>query len=654
MNPSYTRKFSLYNLFSMVIFFVLLFGTTMSRANSLDSIVYHYTDAHGRVDISSVLDSCKQYIYHRQHELFPVIQKVVKIAENQKEDLPIAKSYLFMGALYFQVKADYDSASYFLNKAEKLYHKIGSTEGIEGRAMVFHNYGTIKQVNGDYAQAIDYYLRALKLYDETENMVIRPYTVNNISTLYALANDAVKAEKYARKCIELSKKAGNKLMEATGNIALASALMDQEKYEEALAPLRVVRQYGEEYEDPYKVSLYHLNYGKYLKNFKKDYPAAVKELEIARDLAITIGEEWENMRHHSALSEAYLANKQYDEAYSAASHALEIAKRLGAKETMNIVLWVLAEADASRGDFTKAYRHLLHAYEVKDTLYDENNQHLTAFLETMYQTEKKELQIEVLQKQRKLYIWLGIAGALLLLTAFILVYIRYRLAESRRALAEKENQRLAQERQLVAIQATLEGESAERSRLAKDLHDGLGSMLSVVKINLPDIKGGAVLEAIDVSRFQKALGLLDESIQELRRVAHHMMPESLLRYGLKTSLSDFCDAIPSVEFHYFGEEKRLPEKMEIVIYRCVHELVNNALKHADATQINVQLIQESDRISFTVQDNGVGFDQNNVPDGMGLRNIRQRVAAFNGKLSIYSSHQGTEANVELNLKNESL
>src|SRR5690606_13032773 len=131
------------------------------------------------------------------------------------------------------------------------------------------------------------------------------------------------------------------------------------------------------------------------------------------------------------------------------------------------------------------------------------------------------------------------------------------------------------------------------------------SMLSVVKFSLPEIKSGAMLEAVDVSRFQSALHMLDESIGELRRVAHHMMPESLLRYGLKASLADFCDAIPSVEFHYFGDEHRLPQQLETLIYRCVHELINNALKHAKATEIGVQLVQENSRLSFTVQDNGV-------------------------------------------------
>lgn len=174
-------------------------------------------------------------------------------------------------------------------------------------------------------------------------------------------------------------------------------------------------------------------------------------------------------------------------------------------------------------------------------------------------------------------------------------------------------------------------------------------MLSVVKFNLPQMESGAVLESLDVSRFSTALGMLDESIQELRRVAHHMMPESLLRYGLKASLTDFSRSLPNVKFHYFGDEQRLPDKLEVMVYRCIHELVNNALKHAEAEQINIQLIQETDRISFTVQDDGKGFDPEAVSEGMGLRNIRQRVAAFQGEIAIYSSENGTEIHVEIDL-----
>lgn len=147
--------------------------------------------------------------------------------------------------------------------------------------------------------------------------------------------------------------------------------------------------------------------------------------------------------------------------------------------------------------------------------------------------------------------------------------------------------------------------------------------------------------------------MLDDSIKELRRIAHHMMPESLLRYGLKASLSDFCNAVPNVSFHYFGNEQRIDSNLEILTYRSIHELVNNALKHSHASQINVQIVQESDRLSITVQDNGKGFNPKIQTSGMGLKSISDRVSTFNGEMNIYAEpEKGTEINIEFNLKNE--
>ncbi|GHV53391.1 hypothetical protein FACS1894181_17180 [Bacteroidia bacterium] len=142
-------------------------------------------------------------------------------------------------------------------------------------------------------------------------------------------------------------------------------------------------------------------------------------------------------------------------------------------------------------------------------------------------------------------------------------------------------------------------------------------------------------------------------MKELRRIAHHLMPELLMRCGLKTSLETFCQSMPDTQFHYFGEDTRFDGKLETLLYRSAHELIYNAIKHAGATQINVQLIQESERISLTVQDNGKGFDPSRKTGGMGLNNIRQWVAVFNGEFSISSEPgQGTEINMEFQLKVE--
>ena len=134
-----------------------------------------------------------------------------------------------------------------------------------------------------------------------------------------------------------------------------------------------------------------------------------------------------------------------------------------------------------------------------------------------------------MQKERKLILCLSISiGAALLLLLAVLLF-RQRLMNQKKKLAEQQVKQLEQEQQLIATKAVLDGETTERSRLARDLHDGLGGMLSAVKFNLHDMKQGRTLESDDVARFDKAMDMLDASINELRRVAHNMMPESLSR-----------------------------------------------------------------------------------------------------------------------------
>ena len=367
------------------------------------------------------------------------------------------------------------------------------------------------------------------------------------------------------------------------------------------------------------------------------------------ELAQLSPNDWDIVRIYINLSEALFHDNQFDEAAEFAQKGLLISRKIGAKDVEQRTLFIRSMALARNLNFKSAYDDLTLAYHLRDTLLNEDVQRQLALLETEYESEKKELRINNLEKQQQFYTSMSIAGGIILLISLAFAVILYRLAVNKRKLAEKEIQRIEQEKQLIAVQATLDGEAAERTRLAKDLHDGFGSMLSVVKFNLPQMKGDVLLEHVDVDRFHRALGMLDDSIHELRRVAHHMMPEALLRYGLKVSIADFCDAIPMTDFHYFGDEVRLPEKLEIMVYRCIHELVNNALKHAKASHINVQLVQENDRLSFTVQDDGIGFDQKTTFEGMGLRNIRQRVEAFQGKMNIYSSDQGTEIHVEMEL-----
>lgn len=530
------------------------------------------------------------------------LENAQTIAE-KLDDAKMQSSIYNARANIYRVQSQYDESIANYLKAAKLLESLNDKQSL---GMVYSNIGGIYQMMINYKQAIVYFEQAIKLAIETDDQ-------EGLGAAYiSLSDMGLYLEKPKEESIDYAKK------------AIATFLQTGNKYSENLALQTLAKVYY--YHDDYRAA----------------EPIAMQAVQQAKELGFPLI----IAQALNIVSNIYLHQGQY-------ARSIELAMESLATDSTDINITRNVYANLTIGNAYLGHPELTYEYmdkyrEALDHYTNEVFQNSMSAMEIKYETEKKELKISALEKQQQLYIWLGIAGAVILLIALAFAMIRYRLAVSRRKYAEEKNQRLEQEKQLVAVQATLDGEAAERRRLAKDLHDGLGGMLSAIKMNLPQVKGDALLEALDVSRFQTALGMLDDSIQELRRVAHHMMPESLLRYGLKVSLTDFCAAIPTANFHYFGNEARLPGKMEIMVYRCIHELVNNALKHADATQINVQLVQEHDRISFTVQDNGKGFDRRTITEGMGLRNIRQRVEAFQGKLDIYSG-DGTEVHVELEL-----
>jgi len=190
----------------------------------------------------------------------------------------------------------------------------------------------------------------------------------------------------------------------------------------------------------------------------------------------------------------------------------------------------------------------------------------------------------------------------------------------------------------------MEGEAEERVRIGRDLHDRMGALLTGIKLNLELF----VKNNQDTQSKENALQLTDEAMTEMRNLAHHLMPDSLKRYGLKTAISNFCQTIPSVSFSFIGTEKRIEKRKEEALYYLVHELVNNAAKNAHARHIAVQLIMQPDYTALNVSDDGKGMPAEEESLRFGMESIEHRVKAIDGKLDIYSKPgAGTEVNIEI-------
>lgn len=215
-----------------------------------------------------------------------------------------------------------------------------------------------------------------------------------------------------------------------------------------------------------------------------------------------------------------------------------------------------------------------------------------------------------------------------------------------------EHQRLLREFEVKRMAALLEGQEKERSRIARDLHDGLGQMLNAIKMNLESNR----------KDWQKTLyRLIDEAIHESVRISEDLMPSKLKDFDLATCLKSLCNHISDttdvpVMFESFGKPQEISQLQKTNLYRIAQEAINNALRHARASTISVQLCEEDGAIHLMIEDDGKGFDHHKRLDQAkhhGLTNMQERAVIMGGKLAVESdARRGTLVMVEVPLQHK--
>jgi len=617
------------------------------------------------------------------------LDSMLRVAATAPQDTNLAKLYYDIGEMYFDnepqkakeyfLKLDTLSKKLNWNRGRYLYaagySNILNTEGLMDSSIVIHqqalelaksdmnekwraiilvNLGTAYNYKQWFETALKYYNDALPVLEKQGDKFKIAYLYDMMGTVYYRMNMMDENLLYCEKSLLIFNEKPDTLPRVQVLINYAAALLKKHEFSKSENYLLEAQRICKLHNNRYFLYLIYNNLGEVaLQKYDLD------KMEEYNRKAINIGLEFGDIEVfcNSTLRlgyvEKYRGNFNQSEKY--AMEALSIANEYDMPVEKKECYILLSDLSIALHDFQNNIFFKAKADSIDEVVVSEKTQRVAKEMEVKYETEKKELKITALEKDKRLMRGLSIAGGttlLLTIATFILLWRwmvqKKRVAEQQQQLAEQQVKQLEQEKQLVATQAVLDGETRERARLARDLHDGLGSMLTGVKLKLVEMKKGVTLDYPDVERFDNALGLLDNSVQEMRRVAHHLMPDSLSRFGLKPAVSDFCTNLPSVRFTYYGDESRLEPKLEVMIYRSIHELVNNALKYAGASQILVQIIQEPDRIAFTVQDDGCGFDPAAESKGMGLQNIRTRVASYNGILDINSRPgEGTEVNVEI-------
>ena len=448
---------------------------------------------------------------------------------------------------------------------------------------------------------------------------------HNIAELYLSMGNDKEAERHYRQAIAKGKETGDSLMMVMSRRGLAKIYIDRDDYQQAKQTIDPAYAYyhahsDEEPSDYAEVlaSLAKINLMSGHENLTQAKAFALEALNVVNDEMMTET----RCEVYAAATMVEMKAKNWK---TALQYALQSIHENEDEVTFSDVgcYEMLANIYMQLGNKEEASRYISKVRTMMERFSTQNYQSSISQIEVLYETEKNQKVIEQLNREKQWHLWAGILLSALLLILALAFFLSWRGVRLQRRTA--------------LFKARFEGEVAERSRIARDLHDGLGGMLTMLRLK---IEG-------DASK-PELLKQLGDTATELRHVAHHLMPEQLLKNGLMTSLLDLAISVPGAHFSHFGKDERLSQDVEVVLYRCAYELVNNAVKHAHADRIDIQLMQEEGQVTLTVSDNGRGLDSESQQSGIGLQNIRERISHYHGTMHIVSGkEQGTETNIIL-------
>ncbi len=606
--------------------------------------------------IDSLFNAGYQIELHSPDSAITIYEKAGKLANNMDDKLRLGQSHNYRGIVYSDM-GNYEEALQHNEIAIKLFEEVGYDAGIAATQI---NSGNIEMYLGNYDQAVNIYYDGIETYESLGDTLRLLTTFINVGTLFYNNSYMNEAENYYQQALGLAINASNNTYLPDLYMNLANIWRDRGDREKHKTHLDSAVFYAEHVDQVYGKMLAYNSMISYFSDLEK-YDSAMYYAAKAKTNALIYGNPYNIAEVYNRCGETFLALQKPDSAANYLMAAQKIAAENGYKQIHAHVLKNISTLYESNNNYNMAYRYLADYVKLNRELTTREQQEALQELDRKYQLAKKEnrLQEQELmlayneEEIRRKDTMVAIGAILFVLTLIIGILLFINL-QNRKKMNRKEMQRLQSEKEKQVVKALLDGEEKERMRIARELHDGINGNLAALKLNLkPDEK-------------HQTFVLLDQTMNEVRTISHNLMPDAVKKFGLKEALENYISGMNgtdtvNIHFQHLGDEDKLDDELSVNIYRIVQELVKNSLKHANASEILVQITMGIDNLQITVEDDGKGFDtkvlQHATTDnsGIGLTNIDNRVSYLQGSLDIRSStHEGTSVNIEIPIQKTNL
>ncbi len=645
---------------------LLLSGIPVSAQSAYDDSLYTIfkSGPNDSVRLSAINKLVNAHRMTDPEKAFDYADQAIELARTSPYNIGLSLTYMSIG-LTFQSRGDFDSALIYLDSANYIAANQGDTSAL---AAIANNIGLTYMRSSELDSSLVYLLLALKY---KENLgpgydVNRAFTLGNIASIYYKKDELYMAYETFLEVASIFVKFDQHIYLAQCFSQISQVFIDMELPDSAMCYINKSDSILKIHDSKFVTSLNFQRYGETLM-LMGEYQKAIKELKTALSMFEEMGALPYIAVTKYNLAKAYLNTGNIKKSIDFAKSSIKLATDVEDEPVVVEGHEVLAHAYKAKGEYKLAYETYQKYHEEVMEIRNREREDRIDDLTAKYESLKKEYQIRELTKANEIaqleaekslsqrnYITIIAFTLVLLLATFILWLIgrlrnRTRMEAINKKLHEQQLSELEKTQKLLSAKFMIEGQEKERERIARDLHDDIGSQLAAIKLHIE------TTEPKKDKTFDQTITRINNAYEDVRRISHNLMPMSLSKAGLPTAIRDLSHNISTtkklhIDVQTIGLENRLDSTTEVMLFRIIQEAMKNIIRHAEAQKVVVQLINDGNIISLTIEDDGKGFDINKSEntEGLGMKSMKSRVEFLNGKMDIKSKEEeGTSIYVEV-------
>ena len=640
----------------LLLFISLSFAGILAFPSQIDSLLQQAEKQSGEAKVNTLINISRQYFIDEDILAIKYADEAIKLSDSLGFIEGRGKAMLFMGLAWADIEPD-TALKYYLESSDILT-RLDNPWAFYG----YKNAADLYVNKGWFPEALNCVFKVFDINQKTGDTLQMIESMSSLGFLYNSIGDLEDAMIWQRKALDLMADLQNdtRLGLILGRIGI---LFDEMGiYDSALHYNNLAVEYFRKAGMDVYVAQWLSNIANTqikLGNFSKaeELLLEARQLNMYDDRKPNI---------YCNLSKVYTETGRFHAAEDALDTAFLYSARFQMNEVRAEAWFRLYELNSARGNIKGALDAYIRYSTLMDSILNEKKTGQMAQMLVRYETENKEkallfekaekdriekekISAQLAASRRQKWIWgVSFLASVVVIIILILLFRIRRKAQNEKNLAIIQEQ----EKSLVAI---INAQDEERKRVATDLHDGVGQQISAVSLNFQVLARRIAKENPDlVSNIEKIKRMIMDTSQEIRSVSHQMMPRALTHFGLVDALEDMIEASfknsgIKYSFKHQNMDERLPQEVEIGIYRIAQELINNITRHSKAKHVDIQLYRTGSHAYLTVRDDGIGIDASKSK-GIGLTNITSRVNVMKGGFILDSQPgNGTSATVKVRL-----